>query len=968
MQIVVDLKDKASKGLAGINKKFSGMVAAVNPVTLAIAGVAAGFAAMGGVAVASVNAFRDFEEGMAGVAKTTGMSGEALAELGDGIKDMAKTIPIAHTELADIAAVAGQLGIQGTNNILAFTKTASEVAVAFDIPAEKAATVMAKLTNIYGLGIDQASNLASAINVLGNTTAASESQISDYAMSLGAAAEQMGFSATESMAMGATLISMGMDASDAGTRLNSAFTTMSKKTEEVAGFLGMTEEAFRDAFAKDQMGMIMNIVGKLSKIEDPLERAKVASELFGTVGAKAINGLGGNLEGLQTNLENSAKGFEENTSLSEEFAAKTDTLNSSFQLLKNALSGVAISIGEKLAPYVKILVEKFIELIPKLEAFASVIAADILPKVIEFAKKLKEDLQPGFDAVKEAVGHVITILSDLYEDFTNSETAMGTLESVVNVLVDTFNFLSEAMAAVYKFFADHPTITKAALVIAAAIALIISPVLAIIAAVALLAVAWDQNWFGIKDTVLRIVDIIVEKVIWFLDIIEEFWSKHGDTIMAVVTFMWDMIKGYIETAMDFINTGINVALDIIEGNWGSAWDRIVGFFERTKDRILEIMDTWLGDSITKITDWVTGSIQKFIDWKDESIQNFIDWVIESIQKFTDWKDESIKKITDWITESIQKFTTWRDDSIQKIVDFVTDSLNEFTNWRDEGIQKIVDFITDSLNKFTSWRDDSIQKIVDFVTDSLNEFTNWRDEGIQKIADFVTDSLNKFTKWRDEGIQRISDFVIDSLSDLEDWASDSLSTIESWASDIYNEISTAVGDAASDLKSAWNEMKSNTSSIFSSISSTVSSKMSYVSGAVDKAYKAVKDTISKIIKAINSIPGVPDIHNKSAPHDKSSGGHSQSHYDRASCSLYNESGYDRGAIKFQRGGPVDEDLNADLHRGEYVVPRKGALVMKDSNPGHVKITYNFGNVYGVNDLNQLLEKHDRDLYRKLVALV
>ncbi len=80
-----------------------------------------------------------------------------------------------------------------------------------------------------------------------------------------------------------------------------------------------------------------------------------------------------------------------------------------------------------------------------------------------------------------------------------------------------------------------------------------------------------------------------------------------------------------------------------------------------------------------------------------------------------------------------------------------------------------------------------------------------------------------------------------------------------------------------------------------------------------------------------------------------------------------SGYDRGAIKFQHGGPVTEDMNADIHKGEYVVPKKGALVMKDTNPGHVKITYNFGNVYGVNDLNQLLEKHDRDLYRKLVSL-
>ncbi|MFV9692020.1 MAG: phage tail tape measure protein, partial [Desulfobacteria bacterium] len=447
MQIVVDLQNKASKELDAINKKFVGVSKGATKLAAGFA-VVAGAAALGAVAIAakvSVSAFRDFEEGMAGVAKTTGMSGDALAELGNGIKEMAKTIPVAHTELADIAAVAGQLGIQGKKDILAFTKTASEVAVAFDIPAEKAATVMAKLTNIYGLGIDQASNLASAINVLGNTTAAAESQISDYAMSLGAAAEQMGFSATESMAMGATLISMGMDASDAGTRLNSAFTAMSKKTGEVADFLGMTEKAFRKAFSKDQMGMIMKIVEKLSKIKDPLERAKVASEMFGTVGAKAINGLGGNLEGLQTNLDNSAKGFEENTSLAEEFAAKTNTLNASFQLLKNSLTGVAINIGEKLAPYVSKLVKGFIELIPKIEAFASMLYQRLTP-AIEAAKHI-------FENIKYAALEFFSALGG------GGEAALSGFVNIINRALTYLAKLSD------KFIAILPTIISFAVII-----------------------------------------------------------------------------------------------------------------------------------------------------------------------------------------------------------------------------------------------------------------------------------------------------------------------------------------------------------------------------------------------------------------------------------------------------------------------------------------------------------------------
>ena len=394
------LSDKASKQLDGVSRRFdsAGTKAATVAKKFALLSGAVGIGAVAVAAKKSVTAFSDFEDAMAGVAKTTGMDEEAITSLGDGINAMSKDIPLAQTELADIAAVAGQLGIQGKDAILEFTDTAAKMATAFDMPAEKAATVAAKLTNVYGLGVDEASNLASSINVLGNTTAASESQISDYAMSLGASAVNMGFSSTEAVSMGATLISMGMDASDAGTRLNSAFTTMGANVGEVSEFLGMMPEEFSAAFGEDPMAMVIQIVEKLGTIEDPLERSTVATAMFGRVGAKAITGLGGNLEGLKTNLSNAATGFEENISLEEEFAAKTDTLKAKFQLMNNSVNAAAITIGTALAPYLEKVVISVTELVPK---------------IVEFGSELKERLQPAFTAIGEAVDSAVQIFSDL---------------------------------------------------------------------------------------------------------------------------------------------------------------------------------------------------------------------------------------------------------------------------------------------------------------------------------------------------------------------------------------------------------------------------------------------------------------------------------------------------------------------------------------------------------------------------
>ncbi len=68
-----------------------------------------------------------------------------------------------------------------------------------------------------------------------------------------------------------------------------------------------------------------------------------------------------------------------------------------------------------------------------------------------------------------------------------------------------------------------------------------------------------------------------------------------------------------------------------------------------------------------------------------------------------------------------------------------------------------------------------------------------------------------------------------------------------------------------------------------------------------------------------------------------------------------------------GGYVGEDQDARIHKGEYIIPKKGVLVATNTAPSHVKITYNIGSVTGVDDMEKLLAKHDRDLYRKLVSL-
>jgi TP901 family phage tail tape measure protein len=467
LELIIAARDRTRGAFTKVGAQMKGLEKASSKITGAFkkaakAGVLIGGAAVVGGIVASTKAFIDFEDAMANVRKTTGMTKDEISVLGDSIKELSLRIPLAQTELAGIAAVAGQLGISGKENILSFTEDVAKMTTAFDMSAEEVAIAMAKLSNIYDIPIEQTSNLGSAINVLGNTTAASESQLMAFSMSLGPTAEQLGFAATEALSLGASMIGIGMDASNAGTRLSRAFTMIGSNLEELSRFMGVTTEEFTESFERMPMETFMEILEKLSQVEGNLKANTIASELFNEIGAKAIKGLTGDLDGLKRNLENSAAGFVENTSLTEEFAAKTDTLKARFGLLKNSVVDVLIDIGESLAPMLTEIVggvrkilpavketvfeigEGFGEMFKTIESRLSPALEPLISKLDEAGKKLTDGLD--FKMVMDDIGIFISVaLKPLIVFFGYLIDKLGPVWDALNAVAKAFHFLADEM-------------------------------------------------------------------------------------------------------------------------------------------------------------------------------------------------------------------------------------------------------------------------------------------------------------------------------------------------------------------------------------------------------------------------------------------------------------------------------------------------------------------------------------------
>ncbi|EHQ8840015.1 phage tail tape measure protein [Enterococcus faecalis] len=196
-------------------------------ITLPIAG------AVGAVTTAAVK----WESAFTGVKKTNDemvdSNGKVIYSYDDlekGLRDLAKELPASHTEIANVAEAAGQLGIQ-TDKVVGFTKTMIDMGESTNMSADSAATSLARFANITGMSQDKFSNLGSSIVDLGNNLATTESEITEMGLRLAGAGKIIGMTEGDIVGFAAALSSVGIEAEAGGSAFTRLMVEMQLATE-----------------------------------------------------------------------------------------------------------------------------------------------------------------------------------------------------------------------------------------------------------------------------------------------------------------------------------------------------------------------------------------------------------------------------------------------------------------------------------------------------------------------------------------------------------------------------------------------------------------------------------------------------------------------------------------------------------------------------------------------------------------
>lgn len=304
---------------------------------------------------------------MGEVRKTTGFTADEVGRLSDNLKRLDVRTPL--TQLMEIAAKAGQLGLKSEQDVMGFTEAANKLMIALPEMGAEAATEMMKVAIATGevkkiqdqlnKGLVEGSSatevalskVGSVIDQLRANSAAAAPQITDFVKRVGAVGAQSGITIDQVAALGATVDAIGLRVEMSATALSRMIPAIKNNAFEVAKAIGMAPEALREMFEEAGGGMeallaIFQHIKDSGMDEDSIEKMLGIGNMQDVMkqlnqqGARAgivFAGLSQNVDELRRNLNVATEAYEDNIAILQEYNKMNDTTAAKWERFKNLL-------------------------------------------------------------------------------------------------------------------------------------------------------------------------------------------------------------------------------------------------------------------------------------------------------------------------------------------------------------------------------------------------------------------------------------------------------------------------------------------------------------------------------------------------------------------------------------------------------------------------------------------------------
>ena len=382
----------------------------------------------------SLPAFREYDDKLADVMKTTGLTKSETELLSKSLKRI--DTRTSQNELLDLARVAGKLGLSDKVDVEGFVRAADKINVALSEDlggnAEEALNQVGKLVDIFNIkqqfGIENSMiRVGSTINELGAASTANEGYIVEFTKRLAGVAPSANISIQNVMGYGATLDQFGQQCETAGTAMSQAITGMFKRTEVYARIANMSLKDFTELLNQDaNAAFIAFLKGLKNNNAGMVELVKNLNDLKmdGTRSVQIIGALAENVDALEQQQKLANKAFSDGTSIIDEFNTKNNTAQARYEKFQKTLQNIKVQIGSAL--------------VPTLDALHSLISAissdsvELLQGEFEMYKKTSSEIANKKQRVEE--------LTATYEQLRGKSNLNAEQQNILN---DTVKQLGE---------------------------------------------------------------------------------------------------------------------------------------------------------------------------------------------------------------------------------------------------------------------------------------------------------------------------------------------------------------------------------------------------------------------------------------------------------------------------------------------------------------------------------------------
>lgn len=407
----------------------------------------------------------DFEVAMSDVAKVVNFTSKtAFKSFAEDLKNLSRTIPLTASELAQIAAEGGRLGL-AEKDILKFVETTAKMSTAFDLLPSEVGNAIAKLSNIFDIKIPDIEHLGDAINQLGNNTAATERDIISVLTRVGGTAKQFGLSAKETAALADAFLALGKPPEIAATSINALLLklqtakTQSKDFRQTLVDLGIDLNQLATDISTNPQQAITQFLQTLKKL-DKQSQAETLAKLFGQECSDDIALLVGSLGKYEQALSLIANQEKYNGQVNQEFQKRLKTTQAQLQLLRNAITETAINVGNSLLPAINDLAQgistvshgmaELINRFPNLTKYIMLAVSGLITlKVTAIALKFV------FLMMKGGIASASTALITLTTQLTATSDGATSLNTRLLLLTRSFSLLKGAVAGFFAALAGY---------------------------------------------------------------------------------------------------------------------------------------------------------------------------------------------------------------------------------------------------------------------------------------------------------------------------------------------------------------------------------------------------------------------------------------------------------------------------------------------------------------------------------